>query len=192
MSDKTMTVKQIAEAIGKKERNIHNWLTKLSVKNAEIYAKIAEAKKTSKPAEYNFEETISIIEIGLGKNAATLYRQNAEQIESLQKTATRNDEIDKLIQIVGFLTNEFKTLKEQSKIKQLPETTTSIQQLLLYKDENSSKFKWHNKIYFIEKSSVYVERWALKLYRPEIKSKHTLKDKFLSYKLALNFLIENL
>jgi len=64
MTEKTMTVKQIAEAIGKKERNIHNWITKLSVKNAEIYAKIAEAKRTSKPAEYTLKETISIIEIG--------------------------------------------------------------------------------------------------------------------------------
>jgi hypothetical protein len=65
-----MTVKGISIAVNKKERSIHNWIKKLSAINAQVSAKIAQAKETSKPAEYDLEETCSIIEIGLGKNAA--------------------------------------------------------------------------------------------------------------------------
>ena len=38
-----MTVREISDAVGKKERTVHNWVLKTSAKNAEIYAKIAEA-----------------------------------------------------------------------------------------------------------------------------------------------------
>ena len=38
-----MTVKEIAEAVGKKERVVHDWTLKTSAKNAQVRAKIAEA-----------------------------------------------------------------------------------------------------------------------------------------------------
>ena len=38
-----MTVKEIAEAVGKKERVVHDWILKTSAKNAQVRAKIAEA-----------------------------------------------------------------------------------------------------------------------------------------------------
>ena len=62
-----MTTKQIAKAVNKTERSVHNWVKKLSEKNAEVSEKIAEARKTSKPADYDLNETIEIIEIGLSK-----------------------------------------------------------------------------------------------------------------------------
>lgn len=72
-----MTTKQIAEAVGKKERAVHNWVAKVSAKNAEVSAKIAEARRTSKPADYDEEEVLQIIEAGMGANAAGVYRWNA-------------------------------------------------------------------------------------------------------------------
>ena len=38
-----MTVKEIAEAVGKKERVVHDWTLKTSAKYAQVRAKIAEA-----------------------------------------------------------------------------------------------------------------------------------------------------
>lgn len=81
-----MTVKQISGSVGKKERAIHNWIKKASALNAAISAKIAQAKSTSKPADYDFEETCSIIEIGMGKNAAGIFRANAEKSYSLAES----------------------------------------------------------------------------------------------------------
>jgi hypothetical protein len=62
-----MTVKGISIAVNKKERSIHNWIKKLSAINAQVSAKIAQAKETSKPAEYDLEETCSIISEEMGK-----------------------------------------------------------------------------------------------------------------------------
>jgi len=76
-----MTTKEIAEAVGKKERTIHYWLESLSAINADISAKIAEARATSKPADYTLDETVLIIEVGMGRNAADLFRMSAMQKE---------------------------------------------------------------------------------------------------------------
>ena len=78
-----MNVKEIAQTVGKKERAIHNWIKKVSAKNAQVSAKIAEAKTTSKAADYNFDETLSIIEAGMGKNAAAIWRANAEKSKNM-------------------------------------------------------------------------------------------------------------
>ena len=73
-----MTTKEIAEAVGKKERGVHNWVKMVSAKNAKVSAKIAEARETSKAADYDLEETCQIIEEGIGKNAADLFRMGAK------------------------------------------------------------------------------------------------------------------
>lgn len=75
-----MTTKEIALATGKPERTVYNWVKRYCAKSAEAGAKLAEAQKSGgKPAEWTLDESCQIIEIGLGKNAAALYRENANQ-----------------------------------------------------------------------------------------------------------------
>jgi hypothetical protein len=72
-----MTTKQIAEAVGKKERVVQGWAKRLSAKDAGVSAKIAGALSSKIAADYDLDQTIAIIETGMGKNAAFVYRQNA-------------------------------------------------------------------------------------------------------------------
>lgn len=74
-----MTTRQIAESTGKDERTIQRWARKTAVKMSSIDDKLSSVQKIGKPADYDLSETIAIIETGLGKNAAMIYRQNAEQ-----------------------------------------------------------------------------------------------------------------
>jgi hypothetical protein len=69
-----MTVNEIAEVVGKKERTVHGWIKTISAKNAQISAKIAEARATSKPADYTQEETLAIIKEGMGEVPAGVYK----------------------------------------------------------------------------------------------------------------------
>lgn len=80
-----MTVKEIAQVTGREERAVHNWVKSYSAKNAEVSAKIAEAKATSKAADYSLFETCAIIEEGMGKAAADIYRANAEPEQKPKK-----------------------------------------------------------------------------------------------------------
>ena len=73
-----MTTKEIAEAVGKDERTVARWVSRVSDKMPEVSDKVSKAKATSKAADYNLDETCAIIEIGLGKNAASLFRENAK------------------------------------------------------------------------------------------------------------------
>jgi hypothetical protein len=66
-----MTTKQIAEAIGKTERSVQMWPKKAG-------EKISSAGH-GKPADYTMDETLAIIEVGMGKNAAGIFRANAEK-----------------------------------------------------------------------------------------------------------------
>jgi len=69
-----VTVNEIAEVVGKKERTVHGWIKTISAKNAQISAKIAEARATSKPADYTQEETLAIIKEGMGEVPAEVYK----------------------------------------------------------------------------------------------------------------------
>jgi len=72
-----MNVKEIALAVSKPERTVHNWVKKTSAKMAQVNAKMAQATNDKKPADYDIDETCAIIEQGLGKNASSLFRANA-------------------------------------------------------------------------------------------------------------------
>lgn len=76
-----MTAKEIAQATGREYRAVQNWVSLVSAKNAEVFAKIAQARKTSKAADYTLSEACDIIEAGLGKAAADVYRTNAANAE---------------------------------------------------------------------------------------------------------------
>lgn len=80
-----MTTKHIAEAVNRTERSVQGWAKRTGEKMASIGEKIASVQNKGKPADYNLDETVEIIATGLGRNAAELYRQNAER-----NTATVN------------------------------------------------------------------------------------------------------
>lgn len=72
-----MTTREIAQAVGKDERSVRRWVNKSSDKMTAIADKMTASSSTH-PADFDLEETIYIIETGMGKNAADVYRNNAE------------------------------------------------------------------------------------------------------------------
>jgi hypothetical protein len=73
-----MTTKEIAQAVGKDERTIQRWIKRAGDKMSSVADKMSDAGH-GKPADYTLEETCAIIEAGLGKNAAGIFRANAEK-----------------------------------------------------------------------------------------------------------------
>jgi transposase-like protein len=65
-----MTTKEIAQAVGKDERTVRRWVNQAS-------DRMSEAERTKKPADYTLEETIAVIETGMGPDAAGIFRANA-------------------------------------------------------------------------------------------------------------------
>jgi hypothetical protein len=74
-----MTTKEIAQAVGKDERTVRRWVNRTAGKMSGLSDKMSDAERTKKPADYTLEETIAIIEAGMGKNAAGVFRANAEK-----------------------------------------------------------------------------------------------------------------
>ena len=72
-----MTTKEIAEAVGKDERTIQRWAKRAGDKMASIGDKVSSAGHGI-GADYSLDETCAIIEQGMGKNAASLFRENAK------------------------------------------------------------------------------------------------------------------
>jgi len=72
-----MTTKEIAGATGKDDTAVRRWARKLAGESPAVAGKIA-ASTSAHPADYSVQETCAMIEIGLGKNAADLFRMNAE------------------------------------------------------------------------------------------------------------------
>jgi hypothetical protein len=67
-----MTTKEIAEAVGKTERAIQKWLARVADKSPSIKSK-RFASTPTRPANYDLQETISIIKEGMGSAAAAVY-----------------------------------------------------------------------------------------------------------------------
>lgn len=76
-----MTTREIAQATGKTERSVRNWANKVA-ENSSVMAEKISASTSTHPADYDLEETIAIIEAGMGKNAAAIYRANATEKSS--------------------------------------------------------------------------------------------------------------
>lgn len=72
-----MTTKEIAEAVGKDERSVQRWAKRTGDKVSSVSDKVSSVQKTNRPADYDLEETCAIIETGMGKNAADLFRMSA-------------------------------------------------------------------------------------------------------------------
>ena len=72
---KDMTIRELADLCEVAESTIRSWIT--SANSAEIFAKTAEAQKTSKAARFTLPEVLAIVRAG-GKNTlAALLEENA-------------------------------------------------------------------------------------------------------------------
>ena len=82
-----MNVKEIAKVIGKDETSIRRWVKRAAGKMPAMAGKMLASTSTH-PADFDLEETIAIIEVGLGKKAAGMYRRNAEKDAVSDKPAS--------------------------------------------------------------------------------------------------------
>jgi hypothetical protein len=131
-----MTVKQIAEAVGRDETNVQRWIKRIlaektsvrngvHLQNAGVTAALIESirlkagsKDPHHPADYTFEETVLIIEVGLGKSAAGVYRASAIREAELQNTlsvravnSANNGQNEILTQMLAFMQSVDKRLQ---------------------------------------------------------------------------------
>jgi hypothetical protein len=75
-----MTTKQLAEYIQRPEKTVRTWAKKASAGSAMSAAKMAEAQKSRGiPVDWDLEEIVSIITVGMGANAAAMYRASAHK-----------------------------------------------------------------------------------------------------------------
>lgn len=98
-----MTTKEIAGATGKDVSTVQRWIKKMNGKMQSIDGKMQSSNSTN-PADFDLPETIAIIESGMGKNAANLYRMSATK-QHLQndKAPTQNAEVAQLGAMVANL-----------------------------------------------------------------------------------------
>jgi hypothetical protein len=85
-----VTTKQIAQAVNKDITTVQRWIKRLDGKMQSIDGKM-QSSTSARPADFDLVETCAIIEIGLGKNAADLYRMNARGIPASQSALTEKD-----------------------------------------------------------------------------------------------------
>jgi len=86
-----MTTKEIAEAVGKDERSVQRWANKVGDKMSSVSDKMSSSSPAY-PADYDLDETVAIIEAGMGANAAAIYRANAQTIAPA--AVNGNDDLD--------------------------------------------------------------------------------------------------
>ena len=72
-----MNTREIAQTTGKDETTVRRWVKKAASKMPVITGKMT-ASSPAKPADYDFAETLAIIEAGMGKNAAAIWQTNAK------------------------------------------------------------------------------------------------------------------
>jgi len=63
-----MTTKEIAEAVGKTERSVRNWVSKVAEKSSAMTEK-SSASTSTYPADYTLDETCEIIVPGCSRSA---------------------------------------------------------------------------------------------------------------------------
>jgi hypothetical protein len=103
-----MTIKEIAQAVGKDEDTVQRWIKKvLHTQNADVHTQNADVDRQNvdvesirlkagsrdphHPADYTLNETLIIIEAGIGPEAAGIFKANAMQEEARQKAALLSD-----------------------------------------------------------------------------------------------------
>jgi len=96
-----MNTREIASAVNKNDRSVQRWIKTLSVKVSSINDKMSSSSPMS-PADYNLAETCMIIEHGLGKNAAEIFRMNASHIQPIAVSNLTDKEIELISTVVSF------------------------------------------------------------------------------------------
>jgi len=94
-----MNTREIASAVNKNDRSVQRWIKTLSVKVSSINDKMSSSSPMS-PADYNLVETCMIIEQGLGKNAAEIFRMNATHGTKEISVESRLDRLESLLEKV--------------------------------------------------------------------------------------------
>ena len=94
-----MNTREIASAVNKADRSVQRWIKAVSVKVSSINDKMSSSSPMN-PADYDLDETCMIIEYGLGKNAAAIFKANAKSNVKLPDVNTRLDRLETLIEKV--------------------------------------------------------------------------------------------
>ena len=101
-----MDTREIANAVGKDERTVRRWVKKVAVKMSAVAVKMS-ASSPVYPADFDFDETIAIIEEGMGKNAAAIYRANAVKTPPMKTDSVLTDrDFQMIAQIVSVAVSE--------------------------------------------------------------------------------------
>jgi len=104
-----MNTKEIASAVNKTERSVQRWVKKAGDKMSSISDKMSSSTST-KPSDFDLDETLLIIETGLGKNAAAVYASNAKDIQKPSESLLSQKEIEMITKIVAVTVSE--TMKQ--------------------------------------------------------------------------------
>ena len=100
-----MTVKEIAEMLNKNESTVQRWIKKVRCKMQSVDCKM-QSSTSMHPADFEIDETISIIETGLGKSAAYMFSQNAKNIQRPSDSLLSQKEIEMITKIVSVTVSE--------------------------------------------------------------------------------------
>ena len=95
-----MNTKEIASAVNKDERSVRRWVKKAADKMSVIADKMSVSTSTH-PADFDLDETLLIIETGLGKNAAAVYASNAKDLQKPSNSLLSQKEIEMITKIVA-------------------------------------------------------------------------------------------
>ena len=103
-----MTAKEIGLAVGRSERRVQEWAKLAGAKTALIRAKIAQARQTGKAADYDLEETCSLLSGGSERMRLASTEANASQTHAKPLSLdTRLDHVetvlDRLVDLLGEL-----------------------------------------------------------------------------------------
>ena len=104
-----MNTKEIASAVNKTERSVQRWVKKAGDKMSSISDKMSSSTST-KPSDFDLDETLLIIETGLGKNAAAVYASNAKDLQKPSDSLLSQKEIEMITKIVAVTVSE--TMKQ--------------------------------------------------------------------------------
>lgn len=120
-----MTVKEIAEAVGKNPTTVQRWIKRAGCKMQSVADKMQLSNPTY-PADFDIDETVEIIEAGMGKNAADLYRMSAQD---KAKKETQINDIDSAFKL-AIINLSNMVGSHETRIKQIESKIETRQALL--------------------------------------------------------------
>lgn len=123
----TMTLEQIAELTGKTPRTIRNWISTKAKLKPEVFsglsAKISDAEKSKKRAEFTLDETLDIVRAGGNDTLAELLKENAKAKNNESKRIPGQDLEERIVKTMLTTLIELGIVKPASQLnlpKRLP------------------------------------------------------------------------